>query len=296
MATSTTNYSFTLPGVADPIDADLWGGQLNANWTSLDSLLLTASNQVTDTETTATVNIGLDDRNKLILLDATSNAITVNLLAAATAGDGFKISFKKTDSSSNAITIDGNASETIDGETTFELARQYDYVSIVCDGSNWFIISDKEQSIPSGAVIPFAFETPPTGFFECNGQAISRTTFADLFAAIGTVFGTGDGSTTFNLPDLRGEFVRGWDNGAGNDPNAGTRTDSGGGVTGDNVGTKQADEFKSHDHGLIFLGSATSGAVSFVSGPTTVENTQTGLRGGDETRPRNVYLMYCIKT
>ena len=68
-----------------------------------------------------------------------------------------------------------------------------------------------------GAISIFPYSAIPSGYLECNGQAISRTTYADLFAKIGTTYGTGNGSTTFNLPDLRGEFVRGWDNGRGVD-------------------------------------------------------------------------------
>lgn len=70
---------------------------------------------------------------------------------------------------------------------------------------------------PPGAIIAFAADTPPTGWLECNGSALSRTVYADLFAVIGTVFGAGDGATTFALPDLRGEFVRGFDHTRGVD-------------------------------------------------------------------------------
>lgn len=70
----------------------------------------------------------------------------------------------------------------------------------------------------TGAVMYFAQQTAPVGFLECNGAAVSRTTYAALFAAIGTLYGSGNGSTTFNLPDLRGEFIRGWDASRGADP------------------------------------------------------------------------------
>ncbi|WP_052729356.1 tail fiber protein [Chromobacterium vaccinii] len=63
----------------------------------------------------------------------------------------------------------------------------------------------------TGQVAFFAMATPPDGWLPANGAAISRSTFASLFAAISTTYGAGDGTTTFNLPDLRGEFVRGWD-------------------------------------------------------------------------------------
>ena len=63
---------------------------------------------------------------------------------------------------------------------------------------------------PTGTVIFYAKNTAPTGFLKANGAAVSRSTYADLFAVTGTTFGVGDGSTTFNLPDMRGYFARGW--------------------------------------------------------------------------------------
>jgi hypothetical protein len=79
------------------------------------------------------------DRDKLIKVDATSGAVTISLLAAATAGDGFQIAIKKTDSSGNAVTVDGSGSETIDGALTLSLSSQYSVVVLTCDGSNWHI-------------------------------------------------------------------------------------------------------------------------------------------------------------
>jgi microcystin-dependent protein len=92
---------------------------------------------------------------------------------------------------------------------------------------------------PSGTVIMFAGRAAPTGYLACDGSTVSRTTYATLFAAIGTAHGIGDGSTTFHLPDLRGKFVRGYDGAAGNDPDnssrvvpqSGTFTVSGGATT-----------------------------------------------------------------
>lgn len=70
----------------------------------------------------------------------------------------------------------------------------------------------------TGVVVPYAGTVPPAGWLECNGQAISRVLYARLFEVLGSNFGNGDGSNTFNLPDLRGEFIRGWDNKRGIDP------------------------------------------------------------------------------
>jgi microcystin-dependent protein len=68
-----------------------------------------------------------------------------------------------------------------------------------------------DTSMPPGALLAYASSTTPSGWLLCDGSAVSRTTYADLFAAISTTWGTGDGSTTFNVPDLRGQFLRGYD-------------------------------------------------------------------------------------
>lgn len=73
------------------------------------------------------------------------------------------------------------------------------------------------ERVPAGVVDYFAGQIAPTGWLECNGAIVSRSGYPDLFLAIGTVFGEGDGATTFKLPDLRGEFIRGWDNDRGID-------------------------------------------------------------------------------
>ena len=156
------------------------------------------------------------------------------------------------------------------------------------------------QAVLTGALTAYPFASVPSGWLECDGAAVSRTTYSDLFTAIGTDYGVGDGSTTFNLPDFRGEFLRGWDHGRGKDPDAASRTDRGDSTTGDNVGTKQAHEIDSHAH--VETGASGSGGdlvnFSVISTtaitPTTLNNL-TEASGGNETRPTNVNVMYCIK-
>jgi microcystin-dependent protein len=145
-------------------------------------------------------------------------------------------------------------------------------------------------------MIEWPAETVPTGFLECNGAAVSRTTYAALFAIVGVVHGQGDGSTTFNLPDMRGYFARGWDHGAGNDPNAATRTAAGtGGATGDHVGSVQADEVKAHTHTLnTYAATFSTGAATTFSATGTSTGTSNST-GGSETRPKNKNVMYVIK-
>lgn len=102
------------------------------------------------------------------------------------------------------------------------------------------------QLVPTGTVFAYAGTSAPSGWLTCDGTAISRTTYASLFSALGVAHGYGDNSTTFNLPDYRGRFVRGADamfggTSAARDPNNGTRTAANtGGNTGNNVGSVQA--------------------------------------------------------
>jgi phage-related tail fiber protein len=161
-----------------------------------------------------------------------------------------------------------------------------------------------QDMTPAGTIIWSARNTAPTGYLKANGAAISRTTYATLFSAIGTTFGSGDGSTTFNVPDLRGEFARGWDDGRGID-------------TGRTFGSAQASANLAHTHGITDPGhlhtwnfyqggwnSGTSGNTCVANNLGTVDrNTSTASTGitinnsGDtEARPRNIALLACIKT
>ena len=119
---------FTTSTDSDPPVASIWTVD---NVTSLQQLYTTSSKSTDYTVVAA-------DNNKVILVDATAGAVTITLLAAATAGDGFALTIKKIDSSANVVTIDGNASETIDAITTFPLKQQFDGLSIVCNASNWY--------------------------------------------------------------------------------------------------------------------------------------------------------------
>ena len=90
------------------------------------------------------------------------------------------------------------------------------------------------QGVPSGSVFCMAVASVPSGYLECNGQSVSRTTYAALFAIIGTQYGSSSGST-FKVPDLRGEFVRGFDNGRGAD-------------SGRSIGSHQSNNNAQHTH------------------------------------------------
>lgn len=145
------------------------------------------------------------------------------------------------------------------------------------------------DGVPVGTIAFFAAITPPAGWMECAGQELSREEYPELFNVIGTVFGEGDGLTTFHLPDLRGEFVRGWDHDRGVDPGRG-------------FGTPQSDEFKSHTHTITY--NETDGMASgdkvwawdSAGGANQGNPAQTtSAAGGDETRPRNIAMLPCIR-
>jgi len=148
-----------------------------------------------------------------------------------------------------------------------------------------------------GFIKPFGGATPPSGYLECNGASLLRTSYADLFAAIGFAWGAADG-THFNLPDLRGRFLRGWDHGASRDPDKASRTVCNlGGNTGDNVGSVQTGQVGPHAHPLqmnLVVGTEVGGhSVREGNGEQWREDSE--LSTGLETRPINANVMYCIK-
>lgn len=143
------------------------------------------------------------------------------------------------------------------------------------------------QQAPSGLVAMFARTTAPTGWLKANGAAVNRAAYADLFAAIGTTFGDGDGVNTFNLPDLRGEFIRCWDDGRGVDASRA-------------LGSPQTQGIQAHDHYMLNIagedGAPDTGVTVGIknqNGPHPAAYTSS--TGGTETRPRNIALLACIK-
>jgi microcystin-dependent protein len=185
-----------------------------------------------------------------------------------------------------------------------------------------------DNGVPAGTVLSFAGQGVPAGWLPCDGAPYSRTgKYAGLFAAIGTSWGAPDG-TTFNVPDLRGRFLRGQDQGAGNDPDATSRSASkAGGAVGDAVGTAEdqatrknglsatTDTQGSHSHGLAggtrnFLGGiqvvvvgagGVAGALNAAGAYSATDpagghaHSVTLVDGDKETRPKNVSVNYIIK-
>jgi microcystin-dependent protein len=203
------------------------------------------------------------------------------------------------------------------GITSNELATDSVVTSKILNGA---VTSDKLNAavifVPSGGIMAFAMNSAPSGWLAANGSAVSRTLYAALFAAIGTTYGAGDGSTTFALPDLRGYFVRG----------SGTNSD---GTASGTFGAKQAASLLNHTHSGTTAGASadhthaytryntllnnvsifSGGGVNGIWQNTTTQLTggvsadhahgfTTGnpsVGGGSETRPANIAMLYCIK-
>ncbi len=168
-------------------------------------------------------------------------------------------------------------------------------------------ITKQNSSASAGDVKPWLGTSAPAGWLKCNGAAVSRSLYAALYNVIGTTYGAGDGSTTFNLPDFRGEFIRGLDDGRGVDASRA-------------LGSAQAESFASHNHtgtsdthaghshgspinngsgGTGGLGAYTTGAAAYFASTNTAGAHSHALTinntGGTETRPRNQAALYVIK-
>ncbi len=200
------------------------------------------------------------------------------------------------------------ATETVSGvselATVAEAKAGTDTVRVVTPKGLVDTISDH---MPTGSIFMYAGSTVPAGCLKTNGAAVSRTTYAKLFAVIGTRFGAGDGSTTFNVPETRGEFPRFWDDGRGIDA---SRV----------LGSAQIDTVQTHQHNLPTSapagpdgtrwgirddlwyysdGGSNANPADSPSDPARTWPYANGLesegRFGYETRPRNVAFMGLIK-
>ena len=230
--------------------------------------------------TAATINFG----DNLSVSPVSAGIVTVT----GSGGSGGNITVTQTGyGCDNPITVSSGSSINI-ASTSNAYGRKFIQTTTPtspCDGDIWYDTSGGTtgDNTPAGTVIYHAASAAPTGYLKANGASLSTTTYAALFAAIGYTFG-GSGAS-FKVPDLRGEFLRGWDDSRGID-------------TGRDFGTAQTDDFKSHSHsdptwnGVSGSYEVPTGAYGYDYGP---QSAPTGSTGGTETRPRNIALLACIK-
>lgn len=284
MATLTATYSFALPTPGG--DLNSWGDLLNANWENVEGLL-------------SGVGVITPDLADGWAVDGTvivATASEINFLDGVTSNVQSQINAKQP--LNGSLNLISNATVTNAGVALLEdedAEAQRETLGIT------------DRLLPAGAVQYFAMDAAPSGWLKADGLAVSRSTYNDLFAAIGTTFGAGDGSSTFNLPDLRGEFIRGWDDGKGTDSGrsfATSQLDQMQRITGEFAGGRLfsgvAKQEGALSQGTVGFqdrpsdsGNTDNQSIKFDSGDSPNARVSTGTDG--ETRPRNVALLACIK-
>ena len=226
----------------------------------------------------------------------------------------------------NTHSVNIRAKDTVASNLTFYLPNQIVNGGFLQTDSGGNLSFSVIEGVPAGSVFCRAASVVPTGYLECNGAAVSRSTYSALFGIIGVQYGAGNGSTTFNLPDLRGEFIRGFDHGRGVDTNR-------------SMASTQAAANASHNHSISLSGTTSTrsltGSVSKISETFEVDGTVSGIFSkqsasanrtpktfdvsgagqfsidashnhtysasgtsgsqGSEARPRNIAMMYIIK-
>ncbi|MGU3399221.1 phage tail protein [Brucellaceae bacterium D45D] len=271
----------------------------------------------------------LSDLGGITATAGTANIITFAAKSAFSAYvDGIRILFRATNTNTGPATLNANSvgakpiftigitglSGLIAGNITANGMYEVVYSSALDTGSGgWILLNPTVQSEEVGSYKFMAVPFTPDGYLYCNGQAVSRTTYSRLFNRIGVTFGAGDGSTSFSLPDWRGIFPRGWDDGRGVDSGrafASLQGSQNAAHTHAFSGSTSASG--DHTHGIMSNNNTNSGSNGLRSGdtgqgPFLSNNTQpagnhahsfsgtTSASGGNEARPINNTVYVVIK-
>jgi len=286
-STYTTNKNLAEPALGDTS----WNVPLNSNFTIVDSCLgSSASFTLSSSDVTLTTS---NIQNARIALTGTL-LTNINVIFPAGVGGVWVLSNFCTGNYSLTL-------KTASSGVTANIQGRYGFFSVFSDGTNIYLI---DNSIPAGMIQAFGNTTAPGGWLICDGSSYSTSSYAALFASIGYTWG-GAGAS-FNVPDLRGMFLRG----------TGTNGTQSGAV-GPSVGAYQADAYLNHTHAItdpghahIFnnpnSGSSGAGSGLLLGIPSATysgtQSAQTGITvnssttGGTETRSKNYGVLYCIKT
>ena len=248
---------------------------------------------------TVTIAGAVSLASTLSVAGATNFASTVTVVGAGT--------FKSAVSVSGNVNIAGNTS--IGGTVTISGANLAAPNAKVCASAYYGDGSNLTGAMPTGAILPYGASVAPSGYVLCNGTAISRSTYSDLFGVVGTKYGVGDGSSTFNVPDTRGRFLAGWD--AGTSVLTSVTVSMITGASIGNTGGTQAvalavAQIPSHQHHMWVSGSGSEeGSETGVAGFSSqtdwgaISSVSTGSTGGSGSHsniPPSLIINYIIKT
>lgn len=297
-STYTTNTNLELQATGE--NSGTWGSKLNADdFTIIDSVFGNVQ-----TISLSGADVTLTTSQTQVNFIKLTGTLTANVSVIFPAiGRTYAIQNACTGSYTVTLKISGGGSSAIVPKNTNGVQ------AFVLDGTNVYA----DASNPPGAVSMFAQASAPPGWLICDGSAISRTTYAALFSAIGTTYGSGDGSTTFNIPDARGYFPRDWDDGAGRDSGRAIGTTQASAV---GPHTHSMESAGAHTHTLTFSGSYGAYPTIYTPGGGALEFCVTGgnqaigtigmqsagththtidSNGGADTRPINIAFMFAIK-
>ena len=242
--------------------------------------------------------------NKFVITNGTSvyNVAPDKFPSAITAQGA--ATFESTVTVSGAATF--NSTVTVSGAATFNstvtIKGDVHVSSKVCASAFYGDGSNLTGTTPTGAVLPYAVSAAPTGFLLCNGQAVSRSTYSTLFAVVSSLYGAGNGSSTFNVPDLRGRFLAGWDAGTSvlTSVTAGMILGSSIANTGGvEAVTLSVAQIPSHNHTYTIRATGNRGndGPAAVWTSTSTDNTgSTGGSGSHSNIPPAMIINFIIKT
>lgn len=244
--------------------------------------------------------LGFDTDGNVIAVEGTTSDITVSTYGATLVDDADASAARTTLGLGSVATLSSIATANIT-DANVTTAKIADSAVTTAKINNAAVTSAKLASglaFTAGMLMPYAGASAPTGWLLCYGQSLDRTTYADLFTAIGTTYGSADGSS-FNLPDLRGRVIAGQDDMGGSSANRLTDAVTGG-LNGDTLGdtggteshtlTSAQSGLVGHTHGISASLEATTGSGSAETGVDPGDSAFQGNNAADNTSMINVSI------